>query len=118
MQTPWWQTFFSGLVMEAWIGNPYYAALTPGDVDFLLKTLAPAPGARILDVPCGDGRIALPLAAIGFHVTGVDIAGPNIEAANRTAKEHSATATFEQREMRDLPWNAEFDHAYCFGNSF
>src|SRR5580698_7253508 len=29
--------------------------------------------AKVLDVPCGIGRVAIPLARLGFDVTGVDI---------------------------------------------
>ena len=38
---------------------------------------------RILDVGCGYGRIAVPLAAVGHRVTGVDIAPALMTEARR-----------------------------------
>lgn len=43
------------------------------------------PCARVLDLGCGDGRNALPLAAAGHRVTGVDISKSGIEALRRRA---------------------------------
>jgi SAM-dependent methyltransferase len=37
----------------------------------LLATVLPA-GCRVVDFGCGDGRVALPLAALGYEVTGAD----------------------------------------------
>ena len=54
--TDWWKTFFDGLAVGFW-----RAAVPPeatrADVDFLWKHLKLAPGARVLDVPCGAGRL-------------------------------------------------------------
>jgi SAM-dependent methyltransferase len=114
---PWWQTFFSGLVLEGLRGLNSEAQ-TREEADFLEQTLAPAPGARIADVPCGEGRLALALAARGFALTGVDFTAALLGEARAAAARHRLTVRFEQRDMRDLPWPAAFDHAFCFGNSF
>jgi SAM-dependent methyltransferase len=45
-----------------------------------------APGATVLDLGCGTGRIAAPLVALGHRVTGVDN-GPGMIAALPTAVE-------------------------------
>lgn len=37
----------------------------------LLATVLPT-GARVVDFGCGDGRVAVPLAALGYEVTGAD----------------------------------------------
>ncbi|MFF3620050.1 class I SAM-dependent methyltransferase [Streptomyces sp. NPDC002467] len=37
----------------------------------LLATVLPA-GSRVVDFGCGDGRVAVPLAALGYDVTGAD----------------------------------------------
>ncbi|MES2523484.1 MAG: class I SAM-dependent methyltransferase [Gemmatimonadota bacterium] len=44
-------------------------------------------GARVLDVGCGDGTTAIPLAQRGASVLGVDIARNLVEAGNRRAGE-------------------------------
>lgn len=44
----------------------------------------PAASLRVLDVGCGNGsELALPLARLGFQVTGIDIHAPSIEHARQ-----------------------------------
>ena len=43
-------------------------------------------GMKVLDLGCGDGTSALPEAALGADVTGVDIAANLVEAGNARAK--------------------------------
>lgn len=45
------------------------------------------PGMKVLDLGCGDGTTALPAAASGAEVLGVDIASNLVAAGNRRAKE-------------------------------
>lgn len=49
------------------------------------KSLAVAPPLRVLDLGCGDGTTALPLARLGAEVVGIDIAENLVEAGNRRA---------------------------------
>lgn len=42
------------------------------EVEEILETLSLRPGERVLDAPCGHGRISNLLAARGLSVTGVD----------------------------------------------
>jgi SAM-dependent methyltransferase len=86
-----------------------------------LETLLDLPhAARLLDVPCGGGRLALEFAARGHHVTGVDLAQPLLDHAQHTAAERGLidSLAFYHRDMRDLPWTNAFDGAYCFWESF
>src|SRR6185436_16991104 len=75
-------------------------------------------GARVLDVPCGNGRLSIELAGRGLAITGVDLASEFIAEAKLKASESGALVDFQERDMRDLPWTNEFDGAFCFGNSF
>jgi SAM-dependent methyltransferase len=117
MSDDWWKDFFGGLVVDFW-----RAAMTPettrAEADFLSASLRLAPGMRILDVPCGDGRLALELAARGCRVTGVDISPEFLAAAGGSAKERGLDVEWRQSDMRDLPWQGEFDAACCAGSSF
>ena len=57
----------------------------------LLAAAAPAPGECVLDIGFGTGVTTVPFAeAVGptGHVTGVDISGPMLEAAQRRIAEH------------------------------
>jgi ubiquinone/menaquinone biosynthesis C-methylase UbiE len=53
----------------------------------LARSLGVVPGMRVLDLGCGDGTTALPLAQLGAEVTGIDIAGNLVEAGNKRAAE-------------------------------
>jgi SAM-dependent methyltransferase len=94
------------------------AEQTKQEADFIQKMLQVPPPARLLDVPCGGGRHSLALAGRGYAMTGVDISSDFLNAARAGATERSLKVAWEQRDMRELPWAAEFDGAYCFGNSF
>jgi SAM-dependent methyltransferase len=91
---------------------------TRQEADFIEQTLQVPPPARLLDVPCGGGRHCLDLAARGYQMTGVDLSSDFLAAARAATAERSATVQWEQREMRQLPWQEAFDGAFCFGNSF
>jgi SAM-dependent methyltransferase len=51
----------------------------------LVDTLGVLPPLRVLDLGCGDGTTALPLARLGADVTGIDIASNLVAAGNRRA---------------------------------
>jgi SAM-dependent methyltransferase len=54
----------------------------PGDVNLLLA-LAARTGGPVLELAAGTGRLAVPLAADGYEVTGVDIDGAMLARARR-----------------------------------
>lgn len=113
MQTNWHLNFFRDIALDMWRG-----AISPQqtrtEVDFLDRTFEAGTNVRFLDVPCGNGRHAVQLAARGYHLTGVDSSEEFIAEA-RTA---SSAVRWVLGDMTDLPWSSEFDGAYCFGNSF
>lgn len=113
----WWRGFFEGPAVDFWLrateGLP-----TKEEAAFVADALGLAPGARVLDVPCGGGRHALELSARGFRVTGVDLSPEFLAAARARADEAKFAIEWEERDMRDLPWPAAFDGACCLGNSF
>jgi len=88
------------------------------EADFIQQQLQITTPARVLDVPCGGGRLALELAGRGFALTGVDIASEFIDEAKTNAAARGLKIEWHNRDMRELPWRAEFDAAFCFGNSF
>jgi SAM-dependent methyltransferase len=115
-QNEWWQEFF-----PAWAEVQRQAKSeeeTRVEADCIENLLQLPLQATVLDVPCGDGRLALQLAALGCRVTGVDITLPLLEDARRKAAERRLEVTWEQRDMRDLPWRDAFDGAFCFWGSF
>jgi SAM-dependent methyltransferase len=69
----------------------------------LVESIGVTDGLRVLDLGCGDGTTALPAAALGADVLGVDIASNLVEAGNRRA--HSIGLTncrFQEGDASDL----------------
>jgi SAM-dependent methyltransferase len=117
MQTNWWENFFHGVALDFW-----RAAIsdeqTRAEADFVEKHLQLAAKAKVLDIPCGNGRLAIALARRGFELTGVDLASEFIEEAKRNSLAAGVDVEWHERDMRNLPWTNEFYGAFCFGNSF
>src|SRR5579862_5380816 len=53
----------------------------------VVQSLGITPPLKVLDLGCGDGTTAVPLARLGSDVTGIDIARNLVEAGNKRAKE-------------------------------
>src|SRR6516225_4978209 len=53
----------------------------------VVKSLDIAPPLRVLDLGCGDGTTAVPLAQLGADVVGIDIAANLVDAGNKRAAE-------------------------------
>jgi SAM-dependent methyltransferase len=118
MADEWWKDFFDGLIVDFWQAV-VPEETTRAEADFLEKYLRLSAGsARVLDVPCGAGRLTIELAARGHRPTGVDISSEFLEAARRNARDRGLEIDWRQSDMRDLPWRFEFDAAYCAGSSF
>jgi tellurite methyltransferase len=86
---------------EAWESRystgTYEGRAWPSD---LLETwINRMPAGRALDVPCGQGRNALYLAANGWQVDGVDISPSALDAAARRADEQGVTVNWHAADL-------------------
>ncbi len=63
------------------------ASLMRESGEALVKSIGINPPLRVMDLGCGDGTTALPLARLGAEVVGIDIAANLVEAGNRRAAE-------------------------------
>ena len=115
--TNWWQEFFPGSALD-FVKYSRDEEQTQEEADFVQQALGLAIDAKILDVPCGGGRLSLEMASRGYRVTGVDISLPLLEAARVKADVQRVAINWEHRDMRDIPWLGEFDGAVCFWSSF
>jgi cyclopropane fatty-acyl-phospholipid synthase-like methyltransferase len=113
----WWQEFFSGLALD-YVRHSRDDEDTFAEADFIQEALELPEGSRLLDVPCGGGRLTLEMASRGYRVIGVDNSPDLIADATSQIDIERSPVTFEQRDMRDLPWQEEFDGAFCFWSSF
>jgi SAM-dependent methyltransferase len=90
--------------------------------DALVHQIGVEPGARILDLGCGDGTTALPAAQRGADVLGVDIASNLVLAGNLRAQQAGlVSCRFEEGDACDLYAleDASFDLAVSiFGAMF
>lgn len=83
--------------------------LEAGAMEFLSR-IRIEPGARILDVACGAGQTAIPMARAGAKVTGVDIATNLIEQARARVQAENLDARFEEGDAEMLPYpDGSFD---------
>ncbi len=110
---------------ETWFDSPYYHLLyqhrdeteAQAFIDQLLQFLAPAAGARILDLACGKGRHAKYIAehTQQFQVTGIDLSPNSITYAQQFAHER---LDFHIHDMRTLFKPKYFDYIFNFFTSF
>lgn len=81
--------------------------------DLLLAVLPPAP-ARVADLGCGTGSVAVLLAGEGYDVHGVDLSGAMVAAARAKAADSGVTARFQQGDAAGPPWEpSSFDVVFA-----
>lgn len=113
----WYAMFFDDLYGEV-LANQFAPALTNQHAQIVKRLLGLRRGQRVLDVPCGQGRIAIPLAKLGMDVTGVDFSRPYLRRARRAAREAGVSVRWVCRDMRDIDFHEEFDAAFNWFGSF
>jgi len=108
--------------MSTMVVNPNKALWEKGDFteiaafmrqsgEAVVQSLGITPPLRVLDLGCGDGTTAIPLARAGADVTGIDIARNLIAAGNRRAAEAGLTRLkFQEGDASNLEGVA--DHSF------
>ena len=100
----------------------YEELLTPertaGEVELVWKLLELEPGLALLDLACGHGRIANPLAERGVRVTGLDATPRFLELAREDAAKRGLEVEYVEGDMRSIPWTERFDRVLCWFTSF
>ena len=115
----WYESFFGEDYMRFHLrGGEWLEEQTNPQCDFAVSALALEPGARVLDLCCGQGRHAVELARRGFRVSGLDLSEHLLGLAQRRAEEAGVQVEFVRRDMRDLPWENEFDAVLNLFTSF
>jgi len=104
----WFESFFGADYFEIY-RDFFTPEATAADVEGIVSLLGLSPGARVLDLACGHGRHAIPLAERGFEVTGYDLSEPFLERARAEAAARGVAVRWVRGDMRALPFEAEFD---------
>lgn len=79
------------------------AALMRQSGEAVVQSLKIATPLKVLDLGCGDGTTAVPLAGLGAEVVGIDIAQNLVDAGNKRAAEAGLTnLIFQEGDASDL----------------
>jgi SAM-dependent methyltransferase len=109
-----WFSEEGGFFGANWLAQ-YEPSLSPEksaeEVDFIERILSLKRGAKILDMPCGNGRHAVELAKRGYEVVGVDINNFLLRTATQTAQREKISMTLQRADMREVLFVGEFDVA-------
>jgi ubiquinone/menaquinone biosynthesis C-methylase UbiE len=89
-----WMTGDYGLVAKT---------LEPSAQAFMTRLAVPR-GARVLDVACGSGNLAIEAARMGAVATGVDIAPNLLEQARERARSEGLAIQFDEGDAEELPY--------------
>ena len=100
---PWWHDFYDETI-EAVLLNSGSEQDNLAQARALMSLLGLAPGARVLDQCCGNGRLSLPLARLGCEVLGVDLAACYIAKAEARARAEGLSVRFQVQDA--LLWSA------------
>lgn len=106
-----------------WFDSPYYHLLyrhrnyheAEHFITNLFQYLQLVEHSKVLDLACGKGRHALQIHNLGNDVVGVDLSPQSIDAANNKAEKG---LSFQTGDMRNLPFNNEFDVVVNLFTSF
>ena len=113
----WWREYFDAQYLLEY--EPIFTLEhARRDVTRVLDLLGLPVGARILDVPCGQGRHAHLLAEAGFRVDGLDYSRELLAAARQRGT--SPSLRYHRGDMRKLParWRGRFDAVVNLFTSF
>jgi SAM-dependent methyltransferase len=115
--TEWWASYFDAHYLREY--EPLFTLQRDRqEVGRIIELLGLPAGARVLDVPCGQGRHAHLLAEAGFDVDGLDYSEDLLARARRRGT--GRTLRYTRGDMRRLParWTARFDVVLNLFTSF
>lgn len=106
-----WQRFFD------YYANKYDAEVftqnTHAEIPFIVEHLNLPPAGHLLDLGCGTGRHAVPLAKLGYHVTGVDLSPGMLAEAQRRAQTADVNPEWIQHDATTFVRPDAFDGVIC-----
>lgn len=107
-QPDWFESFFGADYFEIY-RDVFPPEATAAEAEGIALLLGLPAGARVLDLACGHGRHAIPLAERGYRVTGYDLSEAMLERARADAAARAVAVRWLRGDMRALPFDSEFD---------
>jgi SAM-dependent methyltransferase len=90
-----------------------------GDDLLFYESLARRCDGPLLELGCGTGRVALPLARAGFDVTGIDLSEAALAFARcKAEREHMERLRLERADMRDFELGRRFELVFAGFGAF
>lgn len=86
--------------------------------DLVWRLLDLRPEHAVLDLACGHGPLANPLAARGCRVTGLDSSAVFLDRARTDAAAAGVDVDYVLGDMRRLEWTARFDRVVNWSTAF
>jgi len=114
----WWRTTFGKEYFSLWDPSSSDSQIWTKKEIGLIDDLHLKKGAKILDIPCGQGRHSVELAKKGFQVIGVDYSSIALNAAKEWAIQNKVSPIFIKQDIRLLKLKEKFDAIAMLGNSF
>lgn len=117
MQADWWRSYFDDGYLREY--EPLFdLAEDRRQVARLIELLQLPSGARVADIPCGQGRHAHLFAEAGFDVDGLDLSAHLLALARRRGS--GRRLRYRRGDMRTLPaaWTGRFDAVLNLFSSF
>jgi SAM-dependent methyltransferase len=103
--------------LEAFSDPDNYDREDPGDAGVAFyRALAQEAGGSVLELGCGTGRVTIPIAKLGFPVTGLDIV-PGMVARARS-KSAGLPARWVEGDARTFDLGEHFHLIFLTGNAF
>jgi SAM-dependent methyltransferase len=116
-RSEWWEAYFDERYLSEY--SPLFSLESDRhEVSRLVELLALPVGARVLDVPCGQGRHSHLLAEAGFDTTGLDYSDHLLKRARERGT--GPRLRYVKGDMRRLParWTGRFDAVLNLFTSF
>ncbi|MEW8474904.1 MAG: class I SAM-dependent methyltransferase, partial [Candidatus Thiodiazotropha endolucinida] len=118
MSRPWFEYYFDGLFSKLMrkhftLDNVFLKYEYPQ-----VRRHFPPPPSKVLDIPCGLGRLSLALAGEGYDVVGVDFKEEFVSDCAAISRRAGLSANFIVGDMRSFCFKESFHVALNYGQSF
>ena len=96
-----------------------YSEIFPVESDkvHFIKEYCSTSNARILDIGCATGDLAIELSKLGHNAVGIDLNSKMIEIAGRKVEKEQSPIQFQILNMLDVGSLGNFECVLCLGNT-